>query len=957
MKYFLISIFAFTLPIILFSDTFACDLKDFSGNAADFYLKKNECHDFAFRFETETFVEITAGQKGVDLQLRLFENGGEIKSADSENMNSGYEFLSFIAKPNAAYTVRAEWVDDAKNFIGNEGFYTLEKQSRKTADSDRTYVAKLDETKAIYDAATAKRLRSDADAANKYDSAIAAYKLFPQSKQTKYRLLLANYFLGVSYNSAKKYSSAIPVLESAIPSAVENQDFNLENLIYKELSIAYFQTGEYEKSGITLDKAIAGFERLKAEKIGDIQSLPSAYIARAQTFVKTNNAENAVALLENVRVNFKTPVAENMLATIKLADIYYNLGNIGKAEETLLTLNITDETSEYIKGLFNKVSGKIYINKDKNKSLTHFSKANAYLAENESELNEIKLFTGNTHFYAKDFTAAKNLYEESKLYFERQNDKYNLAQILNNLGVISYSQNDKPTAISECQYALALNIETNSNLNKARNLINLMYFTSETENSPTAIFYGKWAINTIESVKYEQIGNLEAEIRDNFQESFNDAFRMLSELLIKEGRIGEAEQVLRFIKEKEYRDYVRGGQKTGTIEFTPVEKEMLEAAKNKFQKKPQSKTFSESTDDRESLSPIRQLIENLKKQNFNVSELLFISTIVNKDSVNIIATNESAEKVFTVKIPREDLSKLVFNFRQAVSSPEKDSRAEGEKLYDILVRPLEKEFLSPPVKKIVWSLDGVLRYVSMPALFDGKNYLVENFASVQMSLAIDDKILKPKVSNPPAIGLASSKAFENLSDLPVAKNELDCIFEDDKKLIINSSCAKGIIKGKKIADEDFTKTAFENALKNFKLIHLTSHFVLQSGDSSKSFLLLGGGNDRKYTMKSFSEQELKNVETLIMSACDTANFSFDGSEFESFATMAQKQGAKSVIGTMWSVADHSTSKFMTEFYRSYELKNQDKAVALQNSQIYLLNSKKYSHPFYWASFILFGNWK
>lgn len=938
------------------SNAAACDLKEFPNNAADFYLKKSECHDFNFRFTAEKYVEIAAKQKGVDIQLILFENGNELKSADSENLNSGYEFINFIAKPNASYTLRAKWVDDAQHYIGNEGFYDLEKQIRGVLVSDRQYIAGIDEAKSFYDRATNQRLNNNSADAN-YLSAISVYRSLPQNKLTKYRLLLANYFLGVSYNSLKKYDSAISVLETAALSAPENQDFNLESLIYKELGVAYFQTGQYGKSAEPLDKAVAGFERLRTEKIGEIQTLPSAYIARAQTFVKTNNAQNAVALLENVRSNFKTPVFENILATIKLADIYYDLGNTEKVEEILLAINIGDEMPEYIKGLFNKVSGKIYITKDNPRAISYFNKAKLYLAGNEFELNETKLFTGNAYYFAKDFMAAKSLYEESKPYFETHNDRDNLAQILNNLGVISYRQNNILGAISNCEHALSLNIEAQNDLNKARNLINLMYFNDDLENTDSAIFYGKWAINTIQTVKYEQIGSLETEIRENFQESFNDAFRKLSELLIKQGRIGEAEQILRFIKEKEYRDYVRGGQKISSVDFTQREKEMVEEAKNTAPKNLQSKNISNSTDESSDISPTKNLIKSLKAQNANVSEILFISTIVNKNSVNIIVTNEDNQKVYTENISREDLSKLVFGFRQSVSSPEKFSRLESEKLYNILVKPLEKDFLSPQIKKIVWSLDGVLRYVSMPALFDGKNYLVEKFASVQLSLASEDKVLKPKVSKPSAIGLASSKAFENLSDLPVAKNELDCIFEDDKKLIINSSCAKGIIKGKKIADEDFTKTAFENALKNFKLIHLTSHFVLQSGDSSKSFLLLGGGNDRKYTMKSFSEQELKDVETLIMSACDTANFSYDGSEFESFATMAQKQGAKSVIGTLWSVADHSTSKFMTEFYRSYELKNQDKAVALQNSQIYLLNSKNYSHPFYWASFILFGNWK
>ena len=646
-----------------------------------------------------------------------------------------------------------------------------------------------------------------------------------------------------------------------------------------------------------------------------------------------------------------------MLASLKLADVYLDLGNRDKAEQIMLSLDIAGNASDYIKGIYHKISGKLSMNSDKEKALDNFNKAKSFFNGNDLELNETKLFTGNTYFYAKDFDSAKNLYEQSKQFFELQNDKTNLAQILNNLGVINYRQNDLQNAIANGEYALSINIETQNDLNKARNLINLMYFYNDFKNTESAIFYGKWAINTIRTVKYDQLGNLETEVRENFQESFNDAFRKLTDLLIKEGRIGEAEQILRFIKEKEYRDYMRGGDKISSVEFTRREKEILEKLRNKTQKKSLSIGENNGDDETDSnASPTKQLINELKKQKINVSEIVFVSTIVNKDSVNIIATTADDQKVYSEIIPRENLSKMVFEFREAVSDVKKNPQPAGEKLYNILVKPLEKDFLSPEIKKVVWSLDGVLRYVSMPALFDGKNYLVERFASIQIALASDEKILQPKARNLSAIGLASSKAFENLSDFPVAKNELDCIFEDDKKLIINSTCEKGIIKGKKVADENFTREVFENALKEFKLIHLTSHFVLQSGDNSKSFLLLGGGNNRKYTMQTFSGQKLQQVDTLIMSACDTANFSFDGSEFESFAAMAQKQGAGTVVGTLWSVADLSTSKFMTEFYRAYEIKKLDKAGALQSSQIFLLKSKKYSHPFYWGSFILFGNW-
>ncbi|HEX8734029.1 MAG TPA: CHAT domain-containing protein, partial [Pyrinomonadaceae bacterium] len=580
-------------------------------------------------------------------------------------------------------------------------------------------------------------------------------------------------------------------------------------------------------------------------------------------------------------------------------------------------------------------------------------------AGDEREQNEIKMFIGNTLYYARDFAGAKNYYEQAKTGFERLNDKPNLAQTLNNLGVISFNRDEIQAAIALCENALMINTENPNDLNRARNLINLMYFQEAGGNEMYAIFYGKWAINTIHAIKFEHLQSLEKDVQDTFQDSFTDAFRKLANLLIKEGRISEAEQVMRFIKEKEYQDYMRGRVQLGEIDYSKGEEEILKQIKTRIEKKT-TNLPTESTKNEKSnvtLSPTKQLIKNLVAQNVDVSEIVFVTTLVAKDAVNIILTTDDRQKVFTQNIPKENLSKLVFEFRSAVTDVNKNPKIAGKKLYDLLVKPLEADLAEAKATKIVWSLDGVLRYVSIPALYDGKNYLVNKFASVQITFASDEKVLFPKVLNPTAIGLASSKPFENLSSLPAAKNELDCIFEDGRKLIINSTCAKGLIKGKKLADEEFTQETFEAALQNYQLIHFTSHFVMQAGDNSKSFLLLGGGKNRKYTMQEFANQQLDNVEIMIMSACDTANFSRDGAEFESFAAMAQKQGAKAILGTLWSVADISTSKFMREFYWFYQIKKTDKAEAIRKAQITVASDKNFSHPFFWAPFVLFGNWK
>jgi CHAT domain-containing protein len=56
------------------------------------------------------------------------------------------------------------------------------------------------------------------------------------------------------------------------------------------------------------------------------------------------------------------------------------------------------------------------------------------------------------------------------------------------------------------------------------------------------------------------------------------------------------------------------------------------------------------------------------------------------------------------------------------------------------------------------------------------------------------------------------------------------------------------------------------------------------------------------------------------------------------------------------VDDTSTSAFMVEFYKQLAKPNVSKAEALRNAQIALLKESAFKHPFYWAPFVLIGNW-
>ena len=118
--------------------------------------------------------------------------------------------------------------------------------------------------------------------------------------------------------------------------------------------------------------------------------------------------------------------------------------------------------------------------------------------------------------------------------------------------------------------------------------------------------------------------------------------------------------------------------------------------------------------------------------------------------------------------------------------------------------------------------------------------------------------------------------------------------------------------------------------------------------------ILFGDGDRA-TLRDVESWNLKDVELIVFSACQTAlgKELGNGEEILGFGYKIQEAGATASIATLWRVDDQGTQEFMNDFYGS--LKNgKSTAAALQKAQISMINSE-YSHPYYWAPFILIGN--
>ena len=249
------------------------------------------------------------------------------------------------------------------------------------------------------------------------------------------------------------------------------------------------------------------------------------------------------------------------------------------------------------------------------------------------------------------------------------------------------------------------------------------------------------------------------------------------------------------------------------------------------------------------------------------------------------------------------------------------------------------------------------------------------------------------MSDPQKINLSEpdgSTRSVSFPGLPAVRGELQTIVRDETF----PGREKGILPGKRLLNASFTETSLkENLGRRYKVIHIASHFSFHPGDLTKSFLLLGDGQALPLNrFKNNPQLAFTGVELLTLSACETAvgDTNADGIEIESFGAIAQETGAKAVLATLWSVADESTSRMMSEFYRlRKERPRLTKAGALQLAQQEMIEGKlrpmamaagkrdtgeitdskmnasphiqdfkkPYEHPYYWSPFILIGNWR
>jgi len=266
----------------------------------------------------------------------------------------------------------------------------------------------------------------------------------------------------------------------------------------------------------------------------------------------------------------------------------------------------------------------------------------------------------------------------------------------------------------------------------------------------------------------------------------------------------------------------------------------------------------------------------------------------------------------------------------------------SQKLYTLLLAPLEAKLQASGVKTLVFNPLGKFRTVPLAALHDGKQFLVQKYAiahTLSWSL-LSQSTTRRQPENRHALIFGLTQGGTNYAPLPGVQRETQAI----KKILANVEV---------FLNEKFTLENLQHAiaLKPTSILHLATHAKF-GGTPESSFI--------QASSQQISLPELEKIlasanyppSLLVLSACQTAV----GNERTTLglAGISLRTGVATVLGSLWFANDRLSAELLSDFYQ-YN-KELPLAEALKRAQLKQINDPR-SHPATWAGFTLWGSWQ
>ncbi|MEW6497828.1 MAG: CHAT domain-containing protein [Cyanobacteriota bacterium] len=377
-----------------------------------------------------------------------------------------------------------------------------------------------------------------------------------------------------------------------------------------------------------------------------------------------------------------------------------------------------------------------------------------------------------------------------------------------------------------------------------------------------------------------------------------------------------------------------------------------------------------------SAQEIAQTLDDLYRQIGRKAAVIYVVSIKSQLQLLLILANNQPIRKVIPEANRELVQKTVREFREKVRNPSQTStyKVPAQQLYQWIVAPLESVLEANQIDTLVFSMDSGLRSIPLAALYDGKQFLIENYSvSLIPSFSLTDTRYFP-ISNKKVLAIGISKSTQGKAPLPGVAAEV--------RFLTNK-----IWSGQKLLNEQATIENFQELSRQdqFGIFHIATHAEFKPGTLNNSYIQFWDAKlkfDQVWQLSQKLEwyQDPK-VELIVLSACKTALG--DKQAELGFAGLTIQTGVKTAVGSLWYVSDEGSLALMMKFYE--QLKSAPiKSEALQQAQLAMLKGQvrleegqlrldeetllplspelevpgnlNLSHPYYWSGFTMIGNW-
>lgn len=578
------------------------------------------------------------------------------------------------------------------------------------------------------------------------------------------------------------------------------------------------------------------------------------------------------------------------------------------------------------------------------------------------------------------------------------------------LGKVFYLKQDYNSALKYLDESISLSKQIGTTRFLYQPLYTSALVSKSQNNIDKSIEYLRDAVNTVEFIRSKLVGGDKASKIFSSGEEKVQIYEMLVSLFFQKGMTDSA----LFYLERSNNEGLR--QSFGSKQFTPQDekqKDIIDQEKDlKIKKelaeneliKEQSKPVEQQNKDKiNKLLEIKKIAENeylnfinntvkqfpeladyfkssvnpktfMRNKNLIPDDVAVLAYLMGSNQLYIFVATKKSVTAKVVEIGRDNLEKKVVQFYRYLKDSQiptavgnidpktfKPTNAEmdleyetqiqpylkvSNELYAALIEPVQEELQGKKILSIIPY--GKLYYVPFEVLIKNSNqdfggFLGDDFdcfytSSLDVFSAICDA----------QDGAMKLVAFGN------PDNTLENAEKEAKSL--KSIYSDAVV----YASKEATLDKVHEIAAPFNAIHFATHGNMDYTDPAKSYLTMApkpGEKEGKLTIEDINTlSNLQCFNLVTLSACKTAvSDELIQGWYVNPANAFFEVGVQTVIASLWKVDDESTFELMKLFYGN--LKTMNKIEALRNAKKTLSQNPKFAFPYYWAGFILVGNYE